>query len=362
MATERDGDVDVHGGDDSTGQGLHRDGCCLVGLKADCPVGSNTRCRTGACHGLRLLVRDDAGMKLPPQVIEELMVAPGEPAGLAHRGTSETRYDWLSSTGHAKAADLAERDLEKFKDELTDAQQLLYAGGEYALLLIFQALDAAGKDGTIKHVMSGVNPQGCKVVSFRQPSEDELAHDFLWRCVRALPRRGQLGIFNRSYYEEVLVVRVHPELLDRQRLPNHREHLWKERYEDINCFERHLHREGTRVVKFFLHISKEEQRQRFLARLDNPEKRWKFSSSDVAEREHWEEYQRAYEDALSATSTAWAPWYVIPADHKPAMRALVGGIVVHTIEQLHLKTPSVGADELESMERDRQALISEAPK
>ena len=190
----------------------------------------------------------------------------------------------------------------------------------WALLLIFQALDAGGKDGTIKHVMSGVNPEGCEVFSFKEPSREELRHDFIWRCAKVLPERGRIGIFNRSYYEEVLVVRVHPEMLAPQHLPSGSEagsRLWQGRYEDINNFEHHLHRSGTRVVKFFLHVSKEEQRRRLLARLDDPAKQWKFSPADLAERSHFDEYQQAYEEALTATSTSWAPWYVVPADEKP---------------------------------------------
>jgi PPK2 family polyphosphate:nucleotide phosphotransferase len=283
-------------------------------------------------------------MKLPTALIEELAVRPGSPAGLVNRSTSQTRTEWLGPVGHSHPKDVAERDLEAFKAELESAQDVLYASDTWAMLLVFQALDAAGKDGTIKHVMSGVNPQGCEVASFRQPSTEELRHDFLWRCAIRIPERGRIGIFNRSYYEEVLVVRVHPELVAAQHLPAGSRagpQLWEERYEDINAFERHLVRNGTRVVKFFLHVSKDEQRRRFLDRLDHPAKHWKFSPADLAEREHFDAYQEAYEDALTATSTPWAPWHVVPADHKPAMRALVGGIIVSVIEGLDLEYPTV---------------------
>ena len=298
-------------------------------------------------------------MRLSPKVIDELMVHPGKPAALSHRSTSKTRADWLGPIGQSSPKDIAEHDLEEFKQELESAQELLYADDTWALLLIFQALDAGGKDGTIKHVMSGVNPQGCEVFSFKQPSAEELRHDFLWRCTKVLPERGQIGIFNRSYYEEVLVVRVHPELIAPQHLPSGSEagaRLWKGRYEDINTFEHHLHRNGTRVVKFFLHISKEEQRRRLLARLDTPAKQWKFSPADLAERSHFDEYQQAYEEALTATSTSWAPWYVVPADQKPATRALVSAIVVHAIDELDLHAPSIGKEQARELENARKAL------
>lgn len=301
-------------------------------------------------------------MKLPHQVVHELTVQPGGPAGLAARSTTGTSAPWLGPLGHAHPKEVAVRDLEQFKQELATVQQLLYASDTWSVLLIFQALDAAGKDGTIKHVMSGVDPQGCQVFSFKQPSAEELRHDFLWRCARALPERGRIGIFNRSYYEEVLVVRVHPELLTAQHLPPGTAtgaKLWSERYEDINAFERHLVRNGTQVLKFFLHVSKEEQRRRFLDRLDRPDKQWKFSAADVAERSHFEEYQTVYEEALTATSTQWAPWYVVPADHKPAMRALVGGIVVHAIDQLDLRYPQVDAEAAADLAAARAALEAE---
>jgi PPK2 family polyphosphate:nucleotide phosphotransferase len=226
---------------------------------------------------------------------------------------------------------------------LSERQNLLYAHDRYSLLLIFQAMDAAGKDGVIKHVMSGVNPQGCQVFSFKHPSAMELDHDFLWRTTLCLPERGRIGIFNRSYYEEVLIVRVHPEIVKAQRLPAEvlaGRNLWRYRYESIVDLEKHLHRNGTRVVKFFLHISKEEQRQRFLARLDNPEKNWKFGENDIAERALWKDYMRAYEQCLEATSTEHAPWYVVPADDKGNARLIVSRAILDAIDALEMSYPS----------------------
>ena len=298
---------------------------------------------------------------LKEQVVRELRVGPGTAAGLSARSTTETRTSWLPK-GITRARDVAERDLEEFRTELVAAQELLYASDTWALLVVLQALDAAGKDGTIKHVMSGVNPQGCFVVSFKQPSAEELAHDFLWRCEKVLPARGRIGIFNRSYYEDVLVTRVHPELLRNEGLPRASKvgsTFWAERFEDINNFELHLSRNGVRVVKVFLHVSRDEQRRRFLERLDDPAKQWKFSPADVAERAHFDEYQRAYEEALSATSTRWGPWYVVPADHKYAARALVGGILAHEIRALDLHPPALTREQAAALEAARQALLSE---
>jgi PPK2 family polyphosphate:nucleotide phosphotransferase len=244
---------------------------------------------------------------------------------------------------------------------LAEAQNLLYASNTYAILLIFQAMDAAGKDSTIKHVMSGVNPQGCQVYSFKHPSAEELDHDFLWRCSRALPMRGRIGIFNRSYYEEVLIVRVHPEILASQNIPGAKpnEKLWQSRFDDINAFERHLVTNGTVILKFFLNISRAEQRRRFLERLEDPKKHWKFSSSDMAERNYWDDYQHAYEEAIAATSNEWAPWHVIPAEHKWVSRALVAKIVTTTIESLELKYPDVSADKKKQIAQAKKQLQSE---
>src|SRR6516225_97987 len=226
---------------------------------------------------------------------------------------------------------------------LTELQDKLYAQDKWAVLLIFQAMDAAGKDGTIKHVMSGVNPQGCRVFSFKSPTSEDLDHDFLFRCMKCLPNRGNIGIFNRSYYEETLVVRVHPELLAKQKIPPSlvTKRIWEERFQDIRSFERYLARNGIMVGKFFLHVSKKEQKRRFLERAERPEKNWKFSGSDMAEREHWDEYQDAYEDMIRNTATKHSPWYVVPADNKWFTRVVVAAAVVDTLADLNLEYPKV---------------------
>jgi PPK2 family polyphosphate:nucleotide phosphotransferase len=248
--------------------------------------------------------------------------------------------------------------------ELSDSQELLYASDTYSVLAVFQAMDAAGKDSTIKHVMSGVNPQGCQVISFKAPTPEELDHTYLWRCMKALPERGRIGIFNRSYYEEVIVVRVHPELLDKQRIPNIEvgKKLWKQRYKEINQFEKHLARNGTVILKFFLHVSKEEQKRRFLARLEDAEKTWKFSPADVAERQHWDQYMEAYEEALEETSTDLAPWYVIPADRKWVTRIVVAEILSRTISSLNLRVPPLSAEQVEEFAKARHILESETDR
>jgi PPK2 family polyphosphate:nucleotide phosphotransferase len=226
---------------------------------------------------------------------------------------------------------------------LAEFQDRLYAQDNYALLIIFQALDAAGKDGTIKHVMSGVNPQGCQVYSFKAPSAEELDHDYMWRCAQRVPERGRIGIFNRSYYEEVLVARVHPEILERQKIPNEWKDrkIWKRRFDEINNFENYLFHNGVILLKFFLHVSRNEQRRRFLERIDRPEKNWKLSASDVSERALWKKYIRAYEDCFNHTSTEWAPWHVIPADDKAFMQVAVAAAIVHTLYNLKLDYPRV---------------------
>jgi PPK2 family polyphosphate:nucleotide phosphotransferase len=251
-------------------------------------------------------------------------------------------YDPADSRG----LDLKDQTDDLLKESIAlmqDRQEKLYAQDEWAVLLIFQAMDAAGKDGVIKHVMSGLNPQACQVFSFKQPSSEELDHDFLWRTNHCLPERGRIGIFNRSYYEEVLVVRVHPEFLAKEHLPQelNGKKIWKDRFEDISNLESYLTRNGTVIRKFFLNVSKEEQRRRFLARLDEPEKNWKFSEADVHEREHWNEYMDAYEDMIRHTSTPDAPWYVVPADHKWFMHLTVGAVVLETLESLKLNFPRV---------------------
>ena len=245
---------------------------------------------------------------------------------------------------------------------LAEAQELLYADDSWSLLVIFQAMDAAGKDGTIKHVMSGVNPQGCQVHSFKQPSTEELDHNFLWRCMKALPERGRIGIFNRSYYEEVLVVKVHPNLIAGQRIPGadpKDPKFWEHRYDDINAFEKHLVRNGTAIVKLFLNVSKGEQRKRFLARINEPEKHWKFAAADVREREHWDDYMDAYEECIAATSTKWAPWYVIPADSKWVTRALVAVILAETVKGLDLKWPEVTPEQRKAIAAAKKELEAE---
>jgi PPK2 family polyphosphate:nucleotide phosphotransferase len=236
--------------------------------------------------------------------------------------------------------------LEEHVARLSEQQQLLYADNRHAVLLIFQAMDAAGKDGAIRHVMSGVNPQGCQVFSYKHPSAAELEHDFLWRTTRDLPGRGKIGIFNRSYYEEVLIVRVHRELLAGERLPDtphHDKALWRDRYRSIADLEKHLHVNGTRIVKFFLHLSKEEQRKRFLARIDEPEKNWKFSLADIAERKFWKHYMKAYGECIGATSSSHSPWYIVPADDKENARLIVSQVVLDTLEDLKMSYPKVSA-------------------
>lgn len=244
---------------------------------------------------------------------------------------------------------------------LRDFQEKLYAQDEWSLLVIIQAMDAAGKDSLIKHVMSGVNPQGCQVASFKQPSTEDLNHDYMWRAARRLPERGNIGIFNRSYYEEVLVVRVHQELLVKERLPAGliTKKIWKHRFQDIRNFESYLSRNGTVVRKFFLHVSKEEQKRRFLARLDEPEKNWKFSEADVREREHWGKYMQAYEDMIRHTSTPEAPWYVIPADHKWFTHITVSSVIIQTLKDLNLEFPKLDKERRKGLQAARQALLEE---
>jgi PPK2 family polyphosphate:nucleotide phosphotransferase len=246
-------------------------------------------------------------------------------------------------------------------EALTRAQELLYASDRHSVLIVLQAMDAAGKDGTIRHVMSGVNPQGCQVFAFKKPSDEELDHNFLWRYMRALPERGRIGIFNRSYYEDVLVVKVHPELLEKQKLPDGKrgKEFWRARYDDINAFEQHLVRNGTVIIKLFLHVSKAEQKRRFLERLKTPEKHWKFSPADLAERDHWDDYQEVFEDAINATTTPWAPWYIVPADHKWVTRALASEIITRTIESLDLEYPQLTAAQTELLRAAEKKLLGE---
>ena len=265
-----------------------------------------------------------------------------------------------AATGHWRSKDHAAEALQQGIARTAELQDKLYAQNNWALLLIFQAMDAAGKDGIIKHVMSRVNPQGCQVFSFKAPSELELQHDFLWRTTRCLPERGHIGIFNRSYYEEVLVVRVHPEILKSQRTPPSLvgKNVWEERFEDIRSFERHMARSGTVIRKFFLHVSKKEQKRRFLARLEEPEKNWKFSAADIRERACWDDYQMAYEEMIANTATEYAPWYVVPADNKWFTRLVVSTVVVETLESLDLAYPKVDDAKRKELEAAKKILIS----
>jgi PPK2 family polyphosphate:nucleotide phosphotransferase len=261
-------------------------------------------------------------------------------------------------TWNLKSKDRAQELLREGVEQLSDLQGKLYAQEQWSLLLIFQAMDAAGKDGTIKHVLSGVNPQGCDVRSFKVPSNEELNHDFLWRCQEHLPERGRIGIFNRSYYEEVLVVRVHPELLDLQRVPRKlvTKRVWTERFEDIAAFERHLGRDGTVIRKFFLNVSKREQKRRFLERLDEPRKNWKFSLADSRERGFWSDYMSAYEDMIRHTATDQAPWYIVPADHKWFTRLVVAAVVVEALQSLKLEYPQLDAARRKQLAAARREL------
>jgi PPK2 family polyphosphate:nucleotide phosphotransferase len=251
--------------------------------------------------------------------------------------------------------------LKESRQKLVEMQELFWANGTYSMLIILQGMDAAGKDGTIAHVMSGVNPQGCQVTSFKAPSEEELSHDFLWRHSKALPEKGRIGIFNRSYYEDVLIVKVRPEVLEKEKLPSALEgkQFWNQRYDDINMFERHLVRNGTVVLKFFLNISEKQQKKRLLKRLDTPDKQWKFSVTDLSERTKWNDYMDAYEDMLNATSTDWAPWYVIPADKKWVAHASISEIIVRQIKQLNLKYPTLSKEQLAALEQAKLDLQKE---
>ncbi len=265
-----------------------------------------------------------------------------------------------ADTAHLESEDAqrAKEALQEGVELLAEYQDMLYAQDRWAVLLVFQAMDAAGKDGTIKHVMSGVNPQGTQVYSFKKPSDEELDHDYLWRCMRYLPERGRIGIFNRSYYEEVLVARVHPEILAAQKLPDSlvTKRIWDERLEDIVAFERYLARNGVVILKFFLHVSKAEQQRRFMARLDEPEKNWKFSANDVAERRHWKAYQKVYEEAIRGTAAQHAPWYVVPADHKWFTRLVVAGAIVDALAGLDLRYPKVDPAKRKALAAARREL------
>jgi PPK2 family polyphosphate:nucleotide phosphotransferase len=295
------------------------------------------------------------------RVLSKLRVEPGTSAALADRDTAWAGGKDFEGLSEKKLKTEAKKILTQGVQDLSHAQEMLWANDTYSLLVVFQAIDAAGKDSTIEHVMSGVNPQGVKVVSFKKPSSDELDHNFLWRISNALPERGRIGIFNRSHYEEVVALQVHPEWLDKQRLPSgpRGKQFWKGRYDDINNFERHLDRNGTKIVKFFLHVSKAEQKKRFMSRLDVPGKEWKFSAADVAERALWDDYMRTFDAVIRATSTKWAPWYVIPADNKKVMQAMVARILVDSIEALDLKWPEVTEEDRKANAEARALLEAE---
>ena len=290
------------------------------------------------------------------RLIDPLRIAPGSKIVLARDCDPGYKAGGLTKQD-------GEEQLRLGIEMLSEYQDRLAAQNTFGVLVILQGIDAAGKDGTIRHVMSGVNPQGVTVHSFKVPSEEELSHDYLWRYAEHLPSRGQIGIFNRSHYEEVLVVRVHPELLERQRLPSSstRRDVWKRRYREINDWERYLVENGIRIVKLFLNLSREEQRRRFLERIDTPEKNWKFSAADVREREHWDEYQTAFSEMLSHTSTKWAPWYVIPADHKWFAHLAVGSAIVRTLMEIDPQYPEVSARTRRELKQVRVELESEAP-
>jgi PPK2 family polyphosphate:nucleotide phosphotransferase len=295
------------------------------------------------------------------QILADLRVAPGTSAGLGGRPTLWAGVGEYESLSKKELSAAAKEVLHRGIKRLSDAQELLWASDSHSILVVFQAMDAAGKDSTIEHVMTGVNPQGVSVVSFKQPSSEELDHTFLWRIQKNAPERGRIGIFNRSQYEEVIALRVHPEWLEKQALPgdDRGSDFWAGRHEDLNAWERHLDRNGTKVVKLFLHVSKEEQKKRFMARLNNPDKLWKFSANDVVERARWDEYMAAYEGAISATSTEWAPWYVVPADNKHVMQALTVAILVDTIEALDLQYPTVSEKDRERNAEARGQLEAE---
>jgi PPK2 family polyphosphate:nucleotide phosphotransferase len=299
---------------------------------------------------------DDARIDQLTKLVERLRVPPGSKVTLERDFDPSFRLGWLEKSEGAEYLELTKQLLAEYQDRLA-AQET------YGVVVVLQGIDASGKDGTIKHVMSGVNPQGVTVHSFKVPSDEELRHDYLWRQSRALPARGQIGIFNRSHYEEVLVVRVHPELLGRERIPAAALHgnLWRRRYREINDWERSLADNGFRTVKLFLNVSREEQRKRFLERIERPEKNWKFSASDVAERTYWDDYQRAFSEMLSRTSTDWAPWYVIPANHKWFGRVAAAAVIVRALIEIDPRFPVLGEDARKALEAARAQLEAEAP-
>lgn len=306
----------------------------------------------GRAAGLKSTLTERPSMKIKS---EDFQVKEGDKVDLS-KWPTRVKPVYKSTQDYAKL-------LSRQVSELSSLQQLHYASNRHAVLLIFQAMDGAGKDGAIRHVMSGINPQGCQVFSFQHPSAAELDHDFLWRTTQCLPERGRIGIFNRSYYEEVLIVRVHPEILRAQQLPNglhHQETIWQERYRSIVGLESHLHNNGTRIIKFFMHLSKEEQRKRFLSRIDSPEKNWKLSAADMEERKFWPQYMQAYEACLGATSSKAAPWYVIPADDKENARLIISRIVLDMFKSLHMSYPEADATRRKELRSIRKLLVKDA--
>jgi PPK2 family polyphosphate:nucleotide phosphotransferase len=295
------------------------------------------------------------------ELIQKIMVKPGKKVDLKDYETGWAQNDDLKKAGEEVVKEAALRILEHNRQALAASQELLWANGIHSVLIVLQGMDTAGKDGTIRHVMSGVNPQGCRVTGFKVPSSEELGHNFLWRHSKALPSRGEIGIFNRSYYEDVLVVKVHPEILDAQRLPSAKrgDKFWERRYADINSFERHLDSNGTLILKFFLHISKDEQKRRLMDRLKDKEKYWKVSPADMKERGYWDDYISAYNAMLSNTSTRWAPWYVIPADYKWAARALVADVISEKIKEMDLSYPKVSDAQIAELKKAKKQLKEE---
>lgn len=294
-----------------------------------------------------------------PKLLKRFLVEPGSEVDLKQYVTDWTETDEAKELGKDVIKERAAEILEESRKQLAEAQDLLYAADTHSVLIILQAMDAAGKDGTIRHVMAGVNPQGCQVFSFKKPSAEELDHNFLWRYMKSLPERGRIGIFNRSYYEDVLVVKVHPEWLGPGAPEKPDKRFWEKRYEDINNFEKHLTRNGTLILKFFLHVSRDEQKKRFLERLTNPEKYWKFSEADLAEREHWKSYRKAFEDAITATSTKRAPWWIVPADRKYVARAIVADVITTSIQDLGLEYPKVDEAKMARLTAARAKLEQE---
>ncbi len=298
-------------------------------------------------------MKTEVRQRLVDEIIKRCRIDRENSFKISEHETSWKGIEEFQKLNEEKLKKKARKFVEKNLKELSEAQELLYASNKYSLLLIFQAMDAAGKDGTIKHVMSGINPQGCQVFSFKKPSAEELDHDYLWRYNKRMPEYGRIGIFNRSYYEEVLVVKVHPEFLSN---PNPGQNFWNERYEDIRNMEKHLTRSRTVIIKFFLHLSKEEQKRRFLDRLNNPDKHWKFSVNDLKERKRWDDYQQAFEDAINATASSDAPWYVVPADNKWIMRMIVSTVITETIRSLNLEYPKVPEDMEQVLDEARKEL------